>query len=134
MEFSDDNALSQDYVAYFVNDSIVFLKIFIIDNTGLPTTIWFESLNGSILFFSVDVNSSNRVGNIQVGYDLISSTLRVAPDDKTCIESTTTFTACMKCAYKECFSDWLCAIACTIAGPKSLLLCTAGFALACALP
>ncbi|HUB60428.1 MAG TPA: hypothetical protein VL978_06995 [Puia sp.] len=100
------------------------------------TQVSITDVNGSdYLNFLVDPN--NRFGKFRmvkdIPFDRLTGGTVSAPETAevaatpTCMQSTSSFGACMKCAINECNSDWVCAVGCMVNAPG----CAAAFALAC---
>lgn len=99
------------------------------------TQISISDANGSD-YMSFLVDPDNRFGKFRMIKDIPFDRLtagteavstEVASAGPTCMQSTKSFGACMKCAINECNNDWICAVGCMVNGPG----CAAAFALAC---
>ena len=98
------------------------------------TQVSIADVNGNdYINFLVDGN--NRFGKFRVLKDIpfehltvgTVATPAVAVSTPTCMQSTSSFGACIKCAINECANDWVCAIGCLVESPG----CAAAFAIAC---
>ena len=121
------------YFAYFDQGLYSFLRLTTTSLGGGITSYRYESLNGQNLYYSFNLNSTNHIGGLDFGEDLVGQELRMAPDyNKTCPQQfPSDFKKCMNCAVSECYSEWLCALMCTAGGLTTFLLCSAGWGIAC---
>jgi hypothetical protein len=100
------------------------------------TKFSYQNIDHNMMYYTFEVNSQNKIGNFIAVADLpfesTWSPFGARAAAPTCYQQfPSSWNKCMNCAYNECYSSWLCGIACSM-GTGIALGCAAVFALHCA--
>lgn len=96
----------------------------------------YQNVDKNLMYYNFEVNSQNKIGNFIADADIpFESTWSAfgsrAPGPTCQQQFPNSWNKCMNCSYNECYSSWLCGIACSM-GTGIALGCAAAFALHCA--
>ncbi|MBO9658320.1 MAG: hypothetical protein J7527_05800 [Chitinophagaceae bacterium] len=124
-------AVSEYFNVFVTRESVLITKFSESRKEGGVTTCKVLSCKGE-LYYQFDINSQNLIGNWIFGKELPKLTGTEKSLSLTGRETTDCtkkkFNSCMTCAIADvCGSDWICAIACSVAAPG----CVGGAALYC---
>ncbi|MGB8190492.1 MAG: hypothetical protein WCF67_01175 [Chitinophagaceae bacterium] len=121
---------------YTTKDTCLFIRGALDSLVNGNISFSYQSLDRNTTYYKFEVNDQNKIGNFiaasDIPFESIWSAFGTRSAGPTCQQQfPKNWNKCMNCAYAECSSSWLCALACSMT-PGIALGCASTFALHCA--